>query len=394
MTAAERDYPALLSTYDLFDPEQDAWKYDAFAYAREKCPIVHTSGGAEGGFWLITRYEDMRRIVEDTETFSSVQGSPAPSPSLGPLTSDPPLHTGLRKLLNPLFSRTYSLKFEDEIRSTCRSLIEEFIDDGEVEILSQFSGPLVSRIIARMVFDEPDEEKMKKAIQIVDAVTESGTEEAFMQLAGLAMEYYAKAQEAPPEQDGVLRRLVTGDIDGEPVPADAALGTLMVLFLGGLDTTKSAIGHIVYQIGLDSALEDRVRNPKWVRHDMDEFIRLQSPVATFARNILKDVEINGVQMKAGERVLIRFDSANRDDEQFPGGDQLQFDPPRGGNAGFGLGIHRCIGAHMGRVQIGIAFEELLARITNIRLACDPSDIHWKPGIANCPDRIPITFDKL
>ena len=67
-------------------------------------------------------------------------------------------------------------------------------------------------------------------------------------------------------------------------------------------------------------------------------------------------EVNGVQMKAGDRCLIRFDSANRDDEQFPNGDQLQFDPPRGGNAGFGLGIHRCIGAHLGRVQIGIAFE--------------------------------------
>src|SRR5581483_6852241 len=394
MTAAERDYPALLSTYDLFDPEQDTWKYDAFAYAREKCPIVRTSAGAEGGFWLITRYEDMRRIVEDPETFSSVQGSPAGGPSLGPLTSDPPLHTGLRKLLNPLFSRSYSLKFEKEIRDTCRELIEGFIDDGEVEILSQYSGPLVTRIIANMVFDEPDPEKMKRAIAIVDAVTEEGTPESFMQLAGLGMEYLARAQENPPEHDGVLRRLVTGEIDGGPVPPDAAIGTLMVLFLGGLDTTKSAIGHIAYQIGLDSALEDRVRNPRWVRHDMDEFIRLQSPVATFARNVTRDVEIGGIQMKAGERVLIRCDSANRDDARFPNGDQLQFDPPRGGNAGFGLGIHRCIGAHLGRVQIGLAFEELLGRITNIRLACDPSEIHWKPGIANCPDRVPITFDKL
>jgi cytochrome P450 len=393
MTAAERDYPALLSTYDLFDPAQDEWKYDAFAYAREKCPIVHTSGGT--GFWLITRYDDMRRILEDTDTFSSIQGSPAPTPiTLGPLTADPPMHTGLRKLLNPVFSRTFSLRFEDEMRRNCRELIETFIDDGKVDVLNQYAGPFVSRTLARMVFDEKDPEKMARAIDVVDRVTETGSPEAFFDLAMLSAEYLAAAMENPPEQEGVLRSLVTGEIDGKPVPEEEALGSLNVTFLGGLDTTKSAIGHICYQIGLSPELETRVRDPKWVRQDMDEFIRLQSPVATFARGIVADVEVGGIQMKAGERVLIRFDSANRDDAKFPNGSSLQFDPPRGGNAGFGLGIHRCIGAHLGRVQIAIAFEELLARITNIRLDCDPSDIHWKPGIANCPDRVPITFDKV
>jgi cytochrome P450 len=393
---AERDYPALLSTYDLFDPGQDGWKYDAFAYAREKCPISHTSGGAEGGFWLITRYEDLRRIVEDPETFSSIQGSPAPTPiTLGPLTADPPMHTGLRKLLNPVFSRTFARRFEAEMRKNCRESIDSWIDDGQVDILNQFAGPFVSRTLARMVFDEQDPEKMARAIDVVDRVTETGSPESFFDLAMLSAEYLAAAQDDPPEQEGVLRCLVTGEIDGQPVPEEEALGSLNVTFLGGLDTTKSAIGHICYQMALHPELEARVRDPRWVRHDMDEFIRLQSPVATFARNVTRDVEVGGIQMKAGDRVLLRFDSANRDDEKFPNATELQFDPPRpGGNAGFGLGIHRCIGAHLGRVQITIAMEELLARVTNLRLACDPSDIHWKPGIANCPDRIPVTFDKV
>jgi cytochrome P450 len=388
-----RDYPELLRQFDLFDPAHEEWKYDAFAYARQHCPIVHTEAGT--GFWLITRYEDMRRIVEDHETFSSVQGSPAPTPvRLGPLDADPPMHTGLRKLLNPLFSRSFSLRYEDEIRAHCRELIAGWIDDGRVDIVNQYSGPLVSRVLARMVFDEDDPQKMERAIGIVDRVTEEGTPESFFDLAMLSAEYLAAAQDNPPEREGVLRSLVTGEIDGKRVPEDEALGSLNVIFLGGLDTTKSAIGHIAMQLAMHPELEGRVRDPRWVRHDMDEFIRLQSPVATFARNVTRDVEIGGVQMKAGERVLIRFDSANRDEAKFPCGSELRFDPPRGGNAGFGLGIHRCIGAHLGRVQIALAFEELLARVTNLKLDCDPSDIHWKPGIANCPDRIPVTFDKV
>jgi len=390
----ERDYPALLREFDPFSPEHVRWRADAFAYAREHCPIPRNEWYS--GFWMITRYEDLRRVLEDHETFSSFpSSSPVDVPTrLGPLDADPPLHTGLRKLLNPLFSRSYSLRFADDIRAVCRDLIEGFIDDGEVDVVKQYSGPLVSRVLARMVLDEDDPEKMARAVHIAERAAEEPSNEAFAELAELAAEYLAKAKANPPEREGVLRALVTGQIDGEPIPAEEALGSLTVIFLGGLDTTKSAIGHLALQIAEHPELEARVRDPRWVRHDMDEFIRLQSPVCTQARTITRDVEIGGVRMKAGERVLLRFDSANRDRDRFPNGDELQFDPPRGGNAGFGLGIHRCLGIHLARVQIAIAFEELLARITNLRLGCDPSEVVWKPGIANAPASIPIQFDKV
>jgi cytochrome P450 len=387
----DRDYPALLSEFDLFSQEHVAWRDDAFAYAREHCPVVRTEAGA--GFWLITRYQDMRRISEDWETFSSVNNAPSPTPvRLGPLDADPPIHTGLRKLLNPIFSRTFSMRFEPEMRHNCRELIDGWIGDGRVDVVNQYSGPFVSRTLARMVFDEEDPVKMARAIAVTDRVTHEGTPESFIDLAMLSHEYLTAARAHPPEREGVLRALVTGEIDGEPVPEEEALGSLNVIFLGGLDTTKSAIGHIAYQMALHPELEARVRDPRWVRQDMDEFIRLQSPVCTYSRTVTRDVEVGGVQMKPGDRVLIRWDSANRDDAQFPDGSRLRFDPPRGGNAGFGLGIHRCLGAHLARVQIGIAFEELLARTTRFRLDCDPSEVVWKPGIANAPEAVPIRFD--
>lgn len=389
----ESDYAALLGSYDPFNPEHVEWKYDAFKYARQKCPVAHTD--AIGGFHIITRYEDVRRVCEDWETFSSVDASPMPSPlTLTPLMIDPPLQQDVKKLLNPLFSRTFGLRYEEDMRRNAQDLIDGWIDDGEVEILSQFAGPFVSRFLAQMAFAEADEEKMAKARDIVMRVAEEGTPESFFDLSLLSAEYLAAAQDNPPEEDGVLHRLVTARIDGRPLAEELQLGAVALIFLGGLDTTRSAMGAIALQVAQHPELEERIRNPRWVRHDMDEFIRWASPVGTFGRVVTRDVEVNGVQMRKGDKVLVRFDSANRDDEQFPNADELQFDPPRGANAGFGLGVHRCLGSHLARLQIQIAFEELYKRVTNFRLACDPADIEWIPGIANAPVGVPLHFDRV
>jgi cytochrome P450 len=394
-SAVDSNFAALLPTFDLFDPEHENWKYDAFAYAREHCPVVRTETELTGPMWMVTRYADVRKVLEDPETFSSQGGSPAPTPiGLGPLDSDPPLHTGFRQLLNPYLSRKYSLTFEDEMRSIARELIDGFIENGKVELLSEFAGPFVSRVLASVVFKETDMTKMERAKEVVFAVTEDGTEEAFMNLGMLAAEYLAAATENPPEEEGILRSLVTGTVDGKPLEPQQALGAICVLFLGGLDTTRSAIGSVAMNIALQAELEARVRDPRWVRNDMDEFIRQISPVATFGRTVTRDTEVGGCPMRKGDRVLVRFDSANRDEEKFHNAEKLQFDPPRGGNAGFGLGIHRCVGMHLARVEITIAFEELLARITNLRFDGDPADLKWAPGIANCPDRVPLTFEKV
>ncbi len=389
------DAAALLPTFDPFDPEHTWWKYDAFAYAREKCPVVHLNAPSTGPMTMITRYEDVRRVLEDPQTFSSVGGSPSPAPiRLGPLDHDPPEHTEFRRLLNPVFTRQFSLQFEPFMRATAAELIDSFLGEGKVEILSDYAGPYVARILAHMVFDEPDLSKMERAKQVVVRVAEEATEEAFFDLAVLSAEYLAAAIDDPPEKEGVLKALVTGKINGVPVTEDEAMGAIAVIFLGGLDTSRSAIGTICMNIALQPELEERVRNPRWVRNDMDEFIRLTSPVGTFGRTATKDTEIAGCPIKKDERLLIRFDSANRDEAKFPNPDQLQFDPPRAGTAGFGLGIHRCIGMHLARVQIAIAMEELFARVTNLRLDADPSDLRWAPGIANYPDRVPLTFDKI
>lgn len=109
---------------------------------------------------------------------------------------------------------------------------------------------------------------------------------------------------------------------------------------------------------------------------------------------MEDVELDGVALHQGDQVLIRYDSANRDETRFPDPDSFDFSGRRPSNAGFGLGIHRCLGSHFARIQIAVAFDELLAQITNLRLAQPAETLQWAPGIANGLEGLELTFDRL
>jgi cytochrome P450 len=390
----EPDPAAILGHFNLFDPEHEKIKWAVFQHARQSCPVAHTSADG-GGQYLVTRYEDVRRVLEDPETFSSTGVAPRPSPvTLNPLDADPPFHPDLRKILNPLFSRSFLMKFEPQMRKSAADLVDGWIDRGRVELISEYVAPFVGSVLAQIAFDEQDASKMERAIDIVTAVALEASDEAFFTLAVLAGEYIAAREDHPVQRNDVLNAITTGTVlGGRPLTEDERLGVMTVLFLGGLDTTRGAIGSIAYHLTRDPRLEPRLRDPKWIRQDMDEFIRLESPVGCLGRTATRDVELAGTEIKKGEQLLVRYDSANRDPAKFPDADELVFDTPRSGHAAFGLGIHRCLGAHLARIQITVAFDELLKRVTGLRFASGgPDDVPWAPGIANGPERLDLTFD--
>jgi cytochrome P450 len=161
-----------------------------------------------------------------------------------------------------------------------------------------------------------------------------------------------------------------------------------------LDTTRAAISMIALRLAARPELEKRLRDPGWIRQDLDEFLRIDTPVATFGRVATKDTELVGVPIKKGQRLLLRYDSANRDEARFPAPDTLIFDDRarRPTNTAFSLGIHRCVGSNLARLQIPIAWDRILSRVTNLRLSVDPTEIIWAPGLSNGPATVPLTFD--
>jgi cytochrome P450 len=183
-----------------------------------------------------------------------------------------------------------------------------------------------------------------------------------------------------------------GEVGGRPLTADEQVGTTTVLLLGGLDTTTGAIGSIIYRMTLDPAVEARVRDPGWMRHDFDELLRLDSPVTTEARYVTRDTELAGMPLRPGEYVLLHFGSANRDEDQFEHASVARFDRQENRHISFGLGIHRCIGSNLARMTISIAFEELLRRVRNIRSA-DGREVQFTPGLSWRPVSLRVRYDR-
>ncbi|MEZ0365821.1 cytochrome P450 [Mycobacterium sp. pUA109] len=243
------------------------------------------------------------------------------------------------------------------------------------------------------MFDETDSAQIAEGVSIINRIAHDQSPEAIFDMAMLCAGYLERRGSSGEKRDDLLGALLTGTIDGRLLTDEERLGVVIVLFFGGLDTTRAAIGNIMANLVADPSLEERLRSPSWVRQDMDEFLRFESPVTFMARVVTKDTVLGDVALAAGDRVLVHFASANRDSAKFEDPDHLRFDLQRGGTAAFGLGIHRCVGSNLARVQIELAWDELLQRMTAFRL--EPgAQIEYATGQVHGPERMPIRFERL
>ena len=398
-----RPEPAdVLPVFDIFEPDHAERKWEILGYAREHCPVFRTE--AMGGMWVATRHDHVRNVLENPGVFSSSIPSIFPSPvPLPPIDLDPPLHADFRRFLNPYMSRSYLLKFEPRIRAEVTGALEGFLDLGECEFNRDFAVPVASHILARVIFDEADEQRMARALDAATRMGLENTPDTFVDMAMVAGEFLAEREKggagadarsagAPLVRDDLLGSLLRATVeDGRPLTQEERIGVITILFIGGLDTTRAAMGNIVLNIARDPALEDRVRDPGWIRSDMDEFLRYESPVTCLARVVTRDTDLGDVHLRAGDRLLAHFASANRDEAHYERAGELDFDVARAGNAAFGLGVHRCVGANLARLTLTIAFDELLSKITNIRLLSEP---RTTAGIVHHPEELHIGFDRI
>jgi cytochrome P450 len=306
-----------------------------------------------------------------------------------PLDADDPEHRDYRRLLNRFFSKAGLAQHEPAIRDIARSLIAGFASAGRAEIVHDFAGPLTGATLCRVIFDLDEPDLMAQAQARVERISTENTPEAWGELSSFLRTLISEYQ--PAGRDDVLNAIMTGSVQGRPLTEDEKLGTIMVLFLGGLDTTRAAISCIVHHLAVNPGLEGRLRAAEWTRSDLDEFLRHDSVVTALARTVTTGTELGGQQLKAGDRLLVHYYAANHDPGQFPGADTLDFRRERNPHLAFGLGIHRCLGSNLARLQIRVAFEELLSRVQNIRLA-DGAKIGYAPGIARHPATLPVTFD--
>jgi cytochrome P450 len=382
----------LIPHFDLYNTQHRKRLWEALDHARTSdCPVIKTD--ADNGYYVITRYDDLRKVAYDPETFSSVEpalrGVPVRMP---PVSEDPPIHRDFRKILNPYFSRTYLSRYADDMRGTARELLDSAVPAGRMEFIHDFALPYTAENLSRVILGETSKERVERAREAGLRLSTEGSPQAFIDLAQVAKEFLEDRTKSGFDGNDVLSAIVNGTVLGRPLTEEEKIGTITTLFTGGLDTVRGALSNIARHLAEDPAVEDRLRDPAWIRGDLDELLRLETPITFLARTVTRDTEVSGCPMKAGDRIALHFASANRDAEYFDDPAGLRFDRAENPHVAFGIGIHRCLGMHFARLQIEIAIEELLARVTNLRVQ-DGATIELANGAIFTPELLPVEFDR-
>ena len=360
---------------DLADPyfPADVLRDPAF-------PRIHyypwPTSGNQHGAWVVTRYEDIRRVYEDNELFSSegvaqfqvLAGETWPSIPLG---IDPPDHGTYRKFLNPWFTPVAMKEMEPRIRGVIGEMIDAFADRGEVDIAYDFGRVFPVRVFLDLMgfpfamFDRFLAWEWDILHEPAIATKAAAVRGILAYLRG----FIAGKQAAPDETLGSY--IANGQIDGQPLTADEKIGITWFLWLGGLDTVASTVSQMFRRLGMDQALQARIRdNPAIISSAVEEFLRVQ-PLVNSGRKVKRDFTWHGVEIKAGDWVTAFNSSGNFDEARFAC--PHQFDPERSANRHFTLagGVHVCLGAHLARRELRVLLDEWFRRI--------PQPFRIKPG---------------
>jgi cytochrome P450 len=366
-----------IRTFSPHDPALFADPYPTYELLRTKCPVARSE--MHDGFWIVSKYEDVHFVCSHPELFSS---HPAHiPPNMGqdrpviPLEIDPPDHAKYRQILAPVFAPRRMEALEVKIRTTVNAMIDTFIERGRCEFISELAEPLPTHIFLEMmdwpVSDAPRFHAWKDVI--IHGVP--GDEEASLEArveAGTALyTYFAEVlddrMESP--RDDIMTLLMEASFGGErPLSQFEVLDIVFLLLIAGLDTTTGALGNAFVHLSQRPDLRDRlVADPALIPSAVEEMLRYESHVAT-GRRVLSDVSVRGMEFKQGDRVLVLFGSASRDEDEFPAADDIVLDRSPNRHVAFGVGPHRCVGSHLARLESVIAFEELHRRLPDYRLA--------------------------
>ena len=344
--------------------------YPVFAQLREEHPVFYSQ---ERDLWVVSRYEDVRAILLDAETFASGQGTvPTGFVSAKPMmiSQDPPYHTTLRAASNLSFTPRRMRELDGFIRDTTRELLDAIDSDSEIDLFSALTDPLPVAVITELlgIGFEDRREFSHYAGAVIHAVEGEGpTSEEGIEWIYAYLEKVLLEREANPGEDLVSRLLHPEE--GEPaLKHDEVVGFCALLLMAGTETTTNALGNTIVLLEAHPELRaELAKLPKGLPKVMEEALRLESPVPGLSRVTTRDVEIQGVRIPKDARVHMAFAAANRDERAFPDADKLI--PTRSPNAhlAFSFGIHFCLGASLARAEMRIAIEELLSRFPEYRV---------------------------
>jgi cytochrome P450 len=378
----------LAKSFTLFSPEYQQDPAPFYARLRSECPIAHSEQA--GGFWMISRYEDQRYILQHPEIYSSktlILGSKL-SDEIGlgpdiPIMYDPPVHGKYRKIIISALSKANVERYEQLAIDTARRLIDDMVAAGEVNFTTAFATPFPTTIFCAVM-----------GIPVADLDRFVGWKEEFNRLGlshdkevaaevnrrvfGEMADYFShliqqrRADEAAglvadPQSD-LVGVLMHGQYDNErPLTDKELINYCILVFKGGMDTVTNVLGMTFYHLASDLNLRNQLlTDPELIPSAIEEFLRYE-PVITGLREVVAEDAIGGVTFKPGDIVMLLNIAGARDPEQFEAPDTIDLQRTPNRHLAFGAGPHRCLGSHLARMELTVALREIHARMPNYRL---------------------------
>jgi cytochrome P450 len=388
----------LIADYDIWATPPEADPFLAMDRFREGPRVIYTPVHYAGnaGAWVLTRAEDIQKVMGDSALFASKAKSGftaliGETWDLAPLEVDPPEHRQLRQILDPVFAPSRIEQLTPGLSRFCVTLIEGFLEKGEVEFVNGFARPYPVKIFLELM-GLPMED-FDRFVEWGDELLRSTTYEGRVK-GGRAILHYLlglieKRRQAPGQND-VTSVVVNATINGEPLPPHRLIGMLYLLFIAGLDTTASSLGFFFKHLAENPENQRRLREkPELVPQAVEELLRTHSVVTT-GRHVMRDTEVGGVEMKTGDWIVIGTMFGSRDPAEHAKPAQVDFDRQQTRHMAFATGIHRCLGSHLGRRELAIAITEWLKRVPEFRVkAGETPRMHG--GIVFGVDYLPLTW---
>jgi cytochrome P450 len=350
---------------------------------------------------VATRFQDITTIVADPARFLSGKGITIPP--LGqpvpvvPAESDEPGHRHYRGVLAPFLTPRAVRANEPTVRQLVTEMIDGFIESGEVDVVPNFAIPIPVYAMARIFgLTRPEATQFFDAFTAVLEAAASGipakAQRAGGEFAGYIVNALDEMRAKPADMTNIYSAIVHTEMNGEPFSVNECIGMLWSTTAAATETTTHAIGHAVRQVGTRPEVRRAlIEDPSRIPDAVEEILRLDAPNYTIARYVAEEAEVGGVTMKPGERVLLLYGVANRDEAVFP--EPEDFDLGRGmsSHLSFGMGLHNCVGKHLARQEVRVAIEELLLRLPDYELVGDPGLPRLRGGLMWGHDELRIRF---
>ncbi|MGI9596171.1 MAG: cytochrome P450 [Acidimicrobiales bacterium] len=382
--------------WDHHHPDWVEDPYPIWEELRTTCPMAHTERFNEG-VWLPLHYDDVAAIAHDTETFSNAHdgmtaGGTSPRDPMPPISNDPPAHAEIRRAILPFFGPKRMAAWAPEVERLCHRLAGDIVQRGHGDAAVDYAQHIpVAAIAAILGVDPADGDRFRHWIRHFSELGDLDPElrrRTNDEITEYLLAEIADRRASP--GDDLISHLTQVEVDGQALDDDMIRRVSVLQLLAGIDTTWSAIGASLWHLATHP--EDRrrlVEEPSLIPTAIEEFLRAYAPVHV-VRRVTAPAEVNGVRVEPGDSILLAFPIACRDPEVFDRADEVLIDRQQNRHPAFGLGIHRCLGSNLARLELETSIRIWLEHVPSFELQPD-ARVTWADGQIRGPRSIPVTL---